>query len=134
MNLVGVDGCLQLNTAQMVQLNDTRFNQQQKDTPRVNRVDYSYAFFLVAKIDNIWVIYSIAANKDSPRISLTLKTSFSIKIKEKVYIEGLPRFTHGFTDGEERRPKRALYGLRQSPRAWFGKFTICNEEIWVSLE
>lgn len=40
-----------------------------------------------------------------------------------------PGFTHGFKEGEGCRLKRALYGLKQSPRAWFGRFTIAMKKF-----
>nr|GFC87053.1 putative reverse transcriptase, RNA-dependent DNA polymerase [Tanacetum cinerariifolium] len=35
-----------------------------------------------------------------------------------------PSFLEHFKPGEACRLKKSLYGLKQSPRAWFGRFTL----------
>nr|GFC62636.1 putative reverse transcriptase, RNA-dependent DNA polymerase [Tanacetum cinerariifolium] len=39
-------------------------------------------------------------------------------------MEAPPGFSHNFRTGEVYRLKRSLYGLKQSPKAWFGRFTL----------
>lgn len=50
------------------------------------------------------------------------------ELKEEVYIEAPPGFAGTFKKGEVCRLKRALYGLKQSLRAWFGRFTLVMKE------
>ena len=38
-------------------------------------------------------------------------------------MEAPPGFTSGFSENEGCRLRKALYRLKQSPRAWFGRFT-----------
>ena len=38
-------------------------------------------------------------------------------------MEAPPGFSEDFKVGEVCRLKKSLYGLKQSPRAWFGRFT-----------
>jgi hypothetical protein len=43
-------------------------------------------------------------------------------LKEEVYMEIPPGYEKGATDHTLCRLKKELYELKQSPRAWFGKF------------
>ncbi|KAJ0466424.1 putative RNA-directed DNA polymerase [Helianthus annuus] len=88
-------------------------------------IDYSETFSPVAKINTIRVLFSIAANQQWPLHQLDVKNAFLHgELKEEVYIEAPPGFAEDFRLGEVCRLKKSLYGLKQSPRAWFGKFTI----------
>ena len=44
-------------------------------------------------------------------------------------MEALLGFSDDFAIGEGCRLKRALYGLKQSPRAWFGRFTLAMRKF-----
>nr|GEX84758.1 putative RNA-directed DNA polymerase [Tanacetum cinerariifolium] len=46
------------------------------------------------------------------------------ELKEEVYMEAPPGFSEHFKPEEACRLKKSLYGLKQSPRAWFGRFTV----------
>nr|GEV65681.1 putative RNA-directed DNA polymerase [Tanacetum cinerariifolium] len=48
----------------------------------------------------------------------------SRELKEEVYMEAPPGFSEHFKPGKECRLKKSLYGLKQSPRSWFGRFTL----------
>ncbi|KAM0026098.1 putative RNA-directed DNA polymerase [Helianthus debilis subsp. tardiflorus] len=88
-------------------------------------IDYSETFSPVAKIDTIRVLFSIAANEGWPLHQLDVKNVFLHgELKEEVFMEAQPGFTENFNTDEVCRLKRALYGLKQSPRAWFGRFTL----------
>jgi hypothetical protein len=43
-------------------------------------------------------------------------------LQEEVYMELPPRFGTPQTTGKVCRLKKSLYGLKQSPRAWFDRF------------
>ena len=87
-------------------------------------VDYSETFSPVAKIDTIRVLFSIAANLDWPLHQFDVKNAFLHgNLEEEVYMVPPPGFSKGFRFNEVCRLKNALYGLKQSPRAWFGRFT-----------
>lgn len=45
------------------------------------------------------------------------------ELTKPVYMEAPPGFTDEFKDGEVCKLRKTLYGLKQSPRAWFGRFT-----------
>ena len=44
-------------------------------------------------------------------------------------MEAPPGYAHEFREGEGCKSKRALYGLKQSPRAWFGRFTAAMKKL-----
>ncbi|KAJ0615698.1 putative RNA-directed DNA polymerase [Helianthus annuus] len=88
-------------------------------------IDYSETFSPVAKIDTIRVLFSIAANKGWPLHQFDVKNAFLHgELKEEVYMEAPPGFTKDFKEKEVCRLKKSLYGLKQSPRVWFGRFTL----------
>lgn len=64
-------------------------------------VDYSETFSLVAKIDTIRVLLSIAANKDCPLHQFDVKNAFLHgKIEEEVYMKAPSGFSIGFSSRE----------------------------------
>nr|GEU75879.1 DNA-directed DNA polymerase [Tanacetum cinerariifolium] len=88
------------------------------------RIDYSETFSLVAKIDTIRVLFSIAANQGWPLHQFDVKNAFlHEELKEEVYMETSLGFSQHFKHGEVCKLKKSLYGLKPSPRSWFGRFT-----------
>ncbi|KAH9796154.1 retrovirus-related pol polyprotein from transposon RE1 [Citrus sinensis] len=86
-------------------------------------IDYQETFAPVAKLNTIRVLLSLAANLDWPLQQLDVKNAFlNGDLAEEVYMELPPGF-----DKEGRglvcRLKKSLYGLKQSPRAWFDRFS-----------
>src|SRR4051812_8852119 len=88
-------------------------------------IDYTDTFAPVAKINTVRVLLSLAANLDWPLHQFDVKNAFLHgDLTEEIYMELPP----GSNDSHERRQKvcrlkKSLYGLKQSPRAWFGRFT-----------
>ena len=92
-------------------------------------IDYSETFSPVAKIDTIRVLFSVAVNQDWPLYQFDVKNAFLHgDLEEEVYMESPPGFSQDFKPEEGCRLKRALYGLKQSPRAWFGRFTLAMKK------
>ena len=88
-----------------------------KEYTQKYEIDYEDTFAPVAKINTIWVFILLAANLDWPLRQFYVKNTFlNGTIKEEVYMD-LPLGTR-YTD-RVCKLKRALYGLKQSPRAWF---------------
>ena len=93
-------------------------------------IDYSKTLSPVVKIDTIRVLFSITANKDWPLYQFDVKNAFLHgEIEEEVYMHAPLGFSDEFALGEGCRLKRALRGLKQSPRAWFGRFTIAMKKF-----
>ncbi|KAK1431416.1 hypothetical protein QVD17_07875 [Tagetes erecta] len=83
----------------------------------------------VSKFDTIRVLFSVAANKGWPLHQFDVKNAFLHgDLKEEVYMEAPPGFQNDFKSEEVCRLKKSLYGLKQSPRAWFGRFTIAMKK------
>ncbi|RVW38091.1 Retrovirus-related Pol polyprotein from transposon RE1 [Vitis vinifera] len=88
-------------------------------------IDYTETFAPIAKINTIRVLLSLAANLDWPLQQFDVKNVFLHgELSEEVYMD-LPL---GCMVSEKQCQKvcklnKSLYGLKQSPRAWFGRFT-----------
>ncbi|RVW62615.1 Retrovirus-related Pol polyprotein from transposon RE1 [Vitis vinifera] len=88
-------------------------------------IDYTETFAPVAKINTVRVLLSLATNLDWPLQQFDVKNAFLHgKLFEEVYMDLPP----GCMVSEKQcqkvcKLKKSLYGLKQSPRAWFGRFT-----------
>jgi hypothetical protein len=87
-------------------------------------IDYHETFAPVAKINTIRVFLSLAANLDWPLQQFDVKNAFLHgELEEEVYMDLLPGFTTASDVRKVCKLNKSLYGLKQSPRAWFGKFS-----------
>ena len=97
-------------------------------------VDYSDAFSPVAKLNSVRLFISLAASENWPLHQLDIKNAFIHgDLQEEVYMEQPPSF---ITLGEFKKVchlKKSLYGLKQSPRAWFGKFSEVIQEFGLKM-
>ena len=88
-------------------------------------IDYTETFAPVAKINTVRVLLSLAANLDWPLQQFDVKNAFLHgELSEEVYMDLPP----GCMVSEKQcqkvcKLKKSLYRLKQSPRAWFGRFT-----------
>nr|CAD41085.2 OSJNBb0011N17.2 [Oryza sativa Japonica Group] len=86
-------------------------------------IDYDETFAPVAKMSTVRTIISCAVNFDWPLHQLDVKNAFLHgDLQEEVYMEIPPGFATLQTKGKVLRLKKSLYGLKQSPRAWFDRF------------
>ena len=86
-------------------------------------VDYAETFSPIAKISFVRILISLAANLGWTLFQLDVKNGFlNGDLKEEVYMEQPLRFVAQGESGKVCRLHKAIYGLKQSPRAWFGKF------------
>ena len=77
----------------------------------------------MAKLNTIRVLFSLVANQDWPLHQLDVKNAFlNGNLEEKVYMEIPPGLETSFNNNRVCKLKKSLYGLKQSPRAWFGRF------------
>lgn len=87
-------------------------------------IDYSETFSPVAKLNTIRVLLSLAANLDWPLHQLDVKNAFLHgNLDEEVYMDIPPGYTGSAGNKIVCKLERALYGLKQSPRAWFGRLS-----------
>jgi len=72
----------------------------------------------------IRLFFAMTAIRHWPLHQLDIKNAFLYGyLEEKVYMEQPPGFVDQGKSGMVCKLYRSLYGLKQSPRAWFGKFS-----------
>ena len=92
--------------------------------------DYGDTFSLVAKIASVHLFLSMAAMCHWPLYQLDIKSAFlNGELLEEVYMEQPPGFVAQGEFGLVCKLRRSLYGLKQSPRAWFGRFSSVVQEF-----
>jgi len=90
---------------------------------------YQETFSPVAKLTSIRVLLSLAANLDWPLHQFDVKNAFLHgDLEEEVYMDLPPGYTATSGDEVVCKLQRALYGLKQSPRAWFGRFSLAMKK------
>ena len=88
-------------------------------------IDYAETFAPVAKINTVRILLSLAVNLDWPLYQFDVKNAFLHgNLQEEVYMELPPGCELQNKESKKVcRLKKSLYGLKQSSRAWFGRFT-----------
>jgi len=85
-------------------------------------IDYDDAFAPVARMEFVRVLLALAAQKGWCVHHMDVKSAFlNGDLKEEVYVQQPPGYTVVGEEGKVYRPHKALYGLRQAPRAWNAK-------------
>ena len=94
-------------------------------------IDCQETFTPVAKFNTSRILISIATNQDWPLQQFDIKNAFlNGDLEEEVYmalppgIKQVPKH-----EGEVCELKKSLYGLKQSPQAWFRRFTSAMKAI-----
>jgi len=92
-------------------------------------IDYDETFAPVAKMGTVRTLISCAVNFGWPLHQMDVKNAFLHgDLQEEVYMESPPGFANSQTVGKVCKLKKSLYGLKQSPRAWFDRFrrAVCG--------
>ena len=85
-------------------------------------IDYEETFALIAKLNTIRMLISLATKKHWIMDQLDVKSSFlNEELKEDVYLERPEGFVQKGKEHLFCRLKKALYGLKQAPRLWYEK-------------
>ncbi|RVW24916.1 Retrovirus-related Pol polyprotein from transposon RE1 [Vitis vinifera] len=92
-------------------------------------IDYQDTFSPVAKLNTVRVLISLAANLNWPLHQFDVKNAFLHGgLEEEVYMDIPPGYSVTTGTNEVSKLQRALYGLKQSPRAWFGRFSLAMKK------
>ncbi|RVW98461.1 Retrovirus-related Pol polyprotein from transposon TNT 1-94 [Vitis vinifera] len=92
--------------------------------------DYGDTFSPIAKIASVRLLLSMAAMCSWPLYQLDIKNAFLHgDLADEVYMKQPPGFVAQGESGLVCRLRRSLYGLKQSPRAWFGRFSSVVQEF-----
>jgi hypothetical protein len=101
-------------------------------------IDFEEVFAPVARLDSVRLLLAVAAQETWEVHHLDVKSAFlNGELEEEVYVVQPPGFVEHGSEGKVLRLRKALYGLRQAPRAWNSKldsslvalgFTNCPSE------
>ena len=95
--------------------------------------DYYDTFSPVVKMASIRLLFSMAAMRSWPLYQMDIKNAFLHGgIAEEIYMEQPPGFVAQGESGLVCRLRCSLYGLKQSPRAWFGRFSSVVQEFGMT--
>ena len=87
-------------------------------------IDYQETFAPVAKLNTIMILLSLAVNQNWCLQQLDIKNAFlNGDLEEEVYMEIPPGFEGSMAKNQVCKLQKSLYVLKQSPRAWFDRFT-----------
>ncbi|GJZ41035.1 retrovirus-related pol polyprotein from transposon TNT 1-94 [Tanacetum coccineum] len=83
-------------------------------------IDFEESFAPVARIEAIHIFVANAANKNMMIFQMDVKTAFlNGELKEEVYISQPKGFVDQDNPSHVYKLKKALYSLKQAPRAWY---------------
>ena len=95
-----------------------------KGYTQIYELDYSDTFSPVAKMTIVRLVLAMVAIRHWPLHQLDIKNAFLHgDLEEEVYMEQPPGFVAQGESNLACKLRRSLYDLKQSPRAWFRKFS-----------
>ncbi|GJV76176.1 retrovirus-related pol polyprotein from transposon TNT 1-94 [Tanacetum coccineum] len=83
-------------------------------------IDFEESFEPVARIEAICIFIANATNKNMTIFQMDVKTAFlNRELKEEVYVSKPEGFVDQDNPSHVYKLKKALYGVKQAPRAWY---------------
>jgi len=93
-------------------------------------INFDDAFAPVARMESVQVLLALAAQEGWRVHHMDVKSAFlNGDLKEEVYVKQPPGFTVAGKEKMVYRLRKALYGLRQAPRAWNTKLDATLKEM-----
>nr|GFA59402.1 hypothetical protein [Tanacetum cinerariifolium] len=84
------------------------------------RVDFEESFALVARLEAVWLFIAYDAHKSFTVYQMDVKTAFLYgPLKEEMYVNQPDGFVDPYHPDKVYHLKKALYRLKQAPRAWY---------------
>jgi len=91
---------------------------------QIKGVDFDETFALVAKLESIRILLSIACHLGFKLYQMDVNSAFLNGIlQEEVYVEQSKGFQDPHHPYHVYKLKNGLYGLKQAPRAWYERLT-----------
>lgn len=93
-------------------------------------VDFDEIFAPVTRLETVRLLLALAAKSEWEVHHLDVKTAFlNGEISEDVYVSQPGGFEKEGQRNKVYKLMKALYGLRQAPRAWYAKLNACLESL-----
>ena len=91
---------------------------------QVEGVDFDETFATVARLESIRILLAIASHLNFKLYQIDVKSAFlNGTLQEEVYVEQPKGFVDPHRLNDVYELKRALYDLKQAPRAWYDRLT-----------
>jgi len=91
---------------------------------QIEGIDFDETFALVARLESIIILLSIACHLRFKLYQMDVKSVFlNGVLQEEVYVEQPKGFQDPHHPHHVYKLKKALYGLKQAPRAWYERLT-----------
>jgi Reverse transcriptase (RNA-dependent DNA polymerase) len=88
-------------------------------------IDYQETFAPVAKMNTVRILLSVATNLGWSIFQMDVKNAFlQGTLKEEVYMTLPPGYKSTSDPSSVCKLKKAIYGLKQSPRAWYARLSF----------
>ncbi|WVZ57967.1 hypothetical protein U9M48_008291 [Paspalum notatum var. saurae] len=93
-------------------------------------VDFNEVFAPVARMESVRLLLALAATRGWNVHHMDVKSAFlNGDLKEEVYVKQPPGYVVNGQEHRVLRLRKALYGLRQAPRAWNQKLDTVLKEM-----
>ena len=89
---------------------------------QVEEIDFDETFALVARLESIKILLAIASHLNFKLYQMDVKSAFlNEMLQEELNVEQPKGFVDPHRSNDVYKLKRALYDLRQAPRAWYDR-------------
>ncbi|WCJ34767.1 Retrovirus-related Pol polyprotein from transposon TNT 1-94 [Euphorbia peplus] len=93
-------------------------------------IDYEEVFAPVTRLETVRLLLALAAKNDWEVHHLDVKSAFlNGELQEEVYVSQPKGYEKEGQESKVYRLLKALYGLRQAPRAWYAQLNKCLQKL-----